>query len=258
AVDVTTFELGGRVSTPEGGSGAGLRVRVHSPETRISRETVTDDGGGFAIDLLPAGSYLLFVEGHESRGPAMREIELDRDLVGLNIELPAAVELVIEAVRSDGASFDELQIAAFDANGDIAGVDNVSRSDRGFRARRLPQGTWQLVILGFDTVPWVREVTVPGPPIQVVLEPGSHIQIEVPALAGGQRATVEVRDAEGRPYPSLPPILGMNSSVLYRGVGRVSSVPAGRWTVRVEASDGRVFEGVFETDGRRPALLVLE
>ncbi|MEM8997312.1 MAG: carboxypeptidase-like regulatory domain-containing protein, partial [Acidobacteriota bacterium] len=258
AVDVLTFGLGGRVLTPGGGPGAGLRVRVHSPGTRLSRETATDEGGRFAIDLLPAGSYLLFVEGHESQGPAMREIELDRDLIGLSIELPAAVELVIEAVRSDGASFDELQVAAFDANGDIAGVDNVSRSDQGFRARRLPRGTWQLVILGYDTVPWVREVTVPGPPVQVVLEPGSHIQVEVPALAGGQRATVEVRDAEGRPYPSLPPILGLNSTVLYGGVGRVSAVPAGRWTVRVEAADGRVFEGVVDTDGRRPALLVLE
>ncbi|MEM1182597.1 MAG: carboxypeptidase regulatory-like domain-containing protein [Acidobacteriota bacterium] len=257
-IEITTFQLSGRVIDSLGVGAGGLRVRVLGAELQSTRSTVTDGEGYFTFPNQPAGSYRAFAEGDDRRGMKVVDLEMDRDRTDVLIELQRTAELVVEPLRLDGGPVESLMLIALDGAGEVVGAEQVRRTDGVFRARRLPPGQWQVVIRVDGAMFEIREVTIPGEPLRVELEPAAGLEIEVPALESVPRATVRVFGPDGELYGRLPPSLAPNAPRIHRGRGSIPSIPAGLWTLRVETSDGRIFEGTVETDGLRRTSVTLK
>ncbi len=73
---VTTADVVGHVTDPNGLAVAGARVRVSSPSTGLVRETASSETGDFAVTLLPPGIYKISVEKQGFSTAVYDQIEL--------------------------------------------------------------------------------------------------------------------------------------------------------------------------------------
>jgi hypothetical protein len=99
----------------------------------------------------------------------------------------------------------------------------------------------------------------PGPPAAVLLAPQATLTVTVPALAGEPvRATVTLVGADGRPF-QFPGWGSVESEVgLSYGKTTIRYLPAGTWTVRASARDGRHWEGTAVTTPGAAATVELQ
>lgn len=171
-----------------------------------------------------------------------------RELPGARVAprgLSAAVERTVATDYRGTCHVEGLDLAVRLANGQVPLVVTVSAfgpggalvlaearglTPEGFtHIATLPPGSWELWIGAPGAAVERRAVTVPGEPVEVVLQLAARLKVRIPALAtSGQLATVTLTDAEGRafqaPEPGGPP---RGAWQIAAGVGYVEGLPPG-------------------------------
>ena len=259
-IAVTTSEIAGFVSTPAGEPAVGLKVSaLRTGHTGFySRSADTDAQGHFRIRFVPHGSYALMVKSEV--GSANATVQLDRDVHDLALRLEPSERQVLHVQRSDGQPVKWLTVLALDSAGRSVASGDYTPESPGVFVLDLPSGPLRLLISHHTSVFTMREVTLPGEPLNVVLEPGARLTVQVPALEPVGTSTAKVWDQSGEIFspPPLPRYRDGVSWPVWGGVLRLPQWPAGVWTIRIQAGDGQVFETTVETNGMDPVNHVLE
>jgi protocatechuate 3,4-dioxygenase beta subunit len=238
---------------------AGARVSLYhllqgEDAPRSLTSVVTGTSGRFEISRLTAGAYRLAVQAEDH---ALHEERLQLQAYGA----PAPMEILLE--RSEG-----LWLAVRLASGgrpalvrvsllDTAGVQAVMldraqvRSDGLAHLPSVPPGTWPLLVSGPGTAPVRAVATVPGPPTEVVLEPGAALEVRVPELAEQSLVgTLTLLDTSGQRFLGLDGVgQPCTSWPAPGGTAVIEGVPPGTWAVHVSVPDGRAWQGRVTTSG---------
>jgi protocatechuate 3,4-dioxygenase beta subunit len=236
--------LGGDLREPLAGVEVTLRLadpfeskgwlgRALAQEVGVRRER-TNERGEFRIGSLGAGGYSLAVRAPTPREDGPRyatvaaidvEVGEDRTSGGLDIVLPAALELQGRAVDGAGNPVSGAEIFARRA-GVEGGVPERARSgdDGNFRFGALAAGTYDLAATadGFADVErkGVEVAAAAGKPLELVFAPGIEVRVKV---------------------------LGSNGQPASGATGRL--VPKGRAAVVDERDVGRAFNNIFSGRG---------
>jgi hypothetical protein len=126
--------------------------------------------------------------------------------------------------------------------------------------QQIPPGNFTLLVDGPLTAPVVVRATVPGDPLELLLQPGAELTVRVPALLDDrQPALLTLGSATGAPHVDADPSGGLRQAWPVRGgAATVEDLPAGTWRLQVVAEDGRTWTGAITTSGTEASLAVLE
>lgn len=94
---VTTADIGGRVSDPKGLVIADAKVTLSSPATGLLREVTTNDSGEFMIKLIPPGTYKLSVAKEGFATAVYENVELsvgDKRNVDISLAIGASSQIM--------------------------------------------------------------------------------------------------------------------------------------------------------------------
>lgn len=222
-------------------------LQVLGPEgTAASLTTVaTDRNGAFSLARLATGTYRLSVrkDGYE---PMERLLTVE---TGANhdLELKLAPTQGLElAVRFASGRFpSRITLNVLDSSGKaILTETRPAAGDRLHRFRTVPTGHWILVVSAPEAVPAWRTVEVPGPPLEVVLTEAAQIEVRIPdLLAENLIATLTAKALDGRPFIGVGPDGRLERQWTIRGgIGSVPGLPAGTWTIVVQAANQRTWQ----------------
>ena len=124
----------------------------------------------------------------------------------------------------------------------------------------LPTGTWEVFARAEGGALATGTLTVPSDPLSLTLAPAGRLRVRVPALATSDLiATLRLLGADGQPFWTLGP--GGRSERQWTVIGGQASVdglPAGAWTLQVEAADGQRWTGGVTASGLGEAAVTIE
>jgi protocatechuate 3,4-dioxygenase beta subunit len=242
-VPVANAEIVARLADPVESSGwLGQMIAREAGDRRVR----TDDKGEFRIPGLPEGQYALNARpprddaSRTLAASAMHEVELreNETLRGLEIELPAAVELVGRTVDGSGAPVKGAIVLAQLSEATNAVPERATSGAEGeFRFVSVAAGTYVITANadGFAdaSVKDVRVDAARSEPLEIVLQAGIAVHIKVVGATGQP-----VSGATGRLVPK-----GRAAAVTGNDVGRaIGGLFAGKG---VSDSKGELDLGTF-------------
>ncbi|MCY3003232.1 MAG: carboxypeptidase regulatory-like domain-containing protein [Planctomycetota bacterium] len=269
--------LGGNERTPLAGVEVTLRLadpfessgwlgRALASEAGVRRERTNDDGE-FRFGSLGAGRYTLSVrapraseDGPRYAGAAAFEVEVreDRFSGGVEIVLPAAVELVGRTVDTTGKPVGGAQVFARLAGVENAVPERASSGDDGeFRFASLGAGRYDLSVTADGFADAERKDVEVGAanakPVELQLAQGIDVRVKVLGSNGqpvagatgrlvpkGRAAAVDERDV-GRAFNNLFNGKGVSDSKGMLGLG---SFGAGEYVLEVQRGTEKASEDV--------------
>ncbi|MEZ6185149.1 MAG: carboxypeptidase regulatory-like domain-containing protein [Planctomycetota bacterium] len=261
--------IAGRVVDQLGAPLSGARVHLRPFDSRdfdlisLQNQVTSDASGGFSIDTLPPGRYVLAATGLGLGSAPAREVTLGdgQSLVDLELRLEPSPEVHLQVLGEDGAplqgaevSFYAGALAAHSAMLDLGSthrtgpggellLDELVPGDYVFAARSALSG---VAASG-------RVHVGPGDDVDLTLRLQAPGSVEV---AGPPQAALRVRLADAE----LPAPLGMSqlfSSTSGGGQATLSGLPAGRYVIEATAPGGEVrrWEGAVPAGGTVRATL---
>lgn len=123
----------------------------------------------------------------------------------------------------------------------------------------VPRGRWVALIHADGSAIAAAEIQVPAPPLEIGLLPSCRLEVEVPALTGGnQPGGFRVQAGDGTPFRAPADPGGFNSIFsLVNGHGVLDQLPPGVWLVEAWGIDGRSWSGVAQVNPEGPNRVVL-
>jgi len=246
---------------------SGVRVSLALPgESRDSffqdRTAITDKNGRFTIRNVADGSWTLWgVKNGYAAASQELAVTLGNDLENLRIELEPTEGLSLLVQYASGRVPATVRAAVLDPAGTVVVSGGYSTGENGsLRLSSVPPGKWNLLLYATGAGVLSTWVDAPGGPTPVALPPACLLKVTVPDLAErDERAVLTLLDGEGRPFRSMEwfgePVAEWTLS---GGSWDSRTLPPGRWTVQVQAADGRTWRGSAETDPGKPSELTLE
>ncbi len=224
----------------------------------------TDDEGRFAVEDLEPGVYRLDLQQWQTGLTHSQEVELSASRE-IEIEIPVAsvagrvvdaltrepipgVRLGLSAARSDGGSSESF----------FGGLGATSDLDGRFRIANVTDGAWTLrgSKSGFAAI--TRELDVQGgrsvEGLELILDPTDGLILDIRLAGGGapDQVRLAVLDGAGATLLSGSYATGENGRV------RLSSVPAGSWTVVAGTHGTGAVQQVVSAPGAAVPLLLPE
>lgn len=250
-VDLSTARLSGRVF--EKGSGAPLaNVRVTAlpaapgQEGALGPQSVSDASGTFTLENVETGSYRVqgSKEGYARAEARVEVTSPDARVEGVRLELAPETGLVLDVGSPAGAPA-QVSVALLDAAGSPVFSDWLATGENGrTRIRNAPPGHHQLLVAATGFAPVSLQVTVPGPPVPIQLQPGGQLIVEVRELAtAGQTAKLTLVGANGQPHRTVSFGAVVQEWTLVAGAATVDDLPAGKWVVRIAGPNGKSWQG---------------
>ncbi|MEM1177044.1 MAG: carboxypeptidase-like regulatory domain-containing protein [Acidobacteriota bacterium] len=238
-IEVSGTKVGGRVLDGGGEPISGADVYLNPAEDRSGYGTSfgkTDREGAFVIPDVAPGRYRLNALAKE-HAPGHLHLNVDEsDVTGLELLLGETVELVMSPRRSDGSVPSRVVLRLFDGGGRRLHAE-VGRPDDGgvVRFRRLKAGLWNATLQDDHNNEMPLRVEIPGDAGAIHMPPSGRLLLNAPEL-GRDRVALRYRllDAEGRPYLGTPEF-----SEWIPPDAQDLRLPAGHWTLEIEAGDGR-------------------
>ncbi len=218
------YTMHGRVVDERGYgvSGALLTVSSSDPGTPLRRNAKTDSDGAFSVPALPSPPFELRAEHPAFSTTRLSEVE---DTEDVEVVMSAGVTFVGEVL--DDWTSDGLRGARVQLEGPVK-QDATTRADGTFVLRRLPTGTYDVVISHAEYETQTR---------RVVLEPPRYVdrpqELETVRLAPGGAIEGEVVDANGDAVAGAevtwgePPRWKRSARADARGAFVLRGVPAG-------------------------------
>ena len=213
----------------------------------------TDSEGFFGTDRLTAGWYRLTARKNGYQPVEERlEVPPGIDLDQLQIALRPTTGLEAVVRLASGRSTRFVTVSVSDTAGRVVVTETrVLDSDGFVRLDTIPPGTWDLLLSAPGGATTRRVVTVPGPPIEVVLVDAGRLKVRVPALVeSSEIATLALVNQDGRPFRHLN-LAGavLRQWELTAGKATLEGVPPGAWTLRATAPSGATWLGSVVTTG---------
>jgi protocatechuate 3,4-dioxygenase beta subunit len=271
-LEIPAGAIAGRVvDEVDGAPLSGARVVLQPAEgggTLDSSSTTTDLDGTFRFAPVSAGGWRI-VASREGYAAQTKEVSLrgDGDVEDVELKLDPTEGLLLE-VRTTGAQAapEHVRVAIVGAGGGalLSGTYGTGEAGR-VRLASVPRGRWEVVVQGEGTAAATVVADAPGGPVPVTLAPPARLRVRVPALAGeaaGGGAVpgqVVLTDERGLRFRKPGWIGGSQEAWrLTGGDALVEGLPPGRWTVRVDAADGRTWSGTAQVGLGGAAELVLD
>lgn len=271
-IELEELEISGQVvaaDTGEAIAGATVELRRMPDDGAASDDgsgalpmrsfsTKTDQLGAFRL-VSGRGRYRLRVS-RESFGSRERILDLsygqsERDL-RLELDTTAGLELLVSNTK--GGPIRSLWIGGTNTATQASYLRLLYPDPNGrLVLDDLAEGDWTLTISGAGLSTTVA-VTVPGPLQRIALPLSGRVLVQVQSLRGvDTSATVRLIGADGRPHRTASATGVEESFAMRNGTVVIRGVPAGDWTVVVEAQDGRRWEVVVPVLAERFARVVL-
>ncbi|ANM28429.1 hypothetical protein ABI59_00470 [Acidobacteria bacterium Mor1] len=246
---------------------SGASVTVESSASNVvsmfpDYGATSDLDGNFTVANVTDGTWTLRVQ-KKGYATETREVSVqsERDVENITISLNPTEGLTLEVRLPGGQTPDEVRLAILDGTGQSIMHGRYPTGEAGkVRLSTVPAGSWRLVASASGSAATNVSVTAPGAAVPVQLAQATSLRVRVPGLAeGGQLGTVTLTDASGNPFRTLG-WLGEPRSRwnVTGGEAMIGELPAGSWTVTVEAGEGQRWQGNVTTAPGAPAELVLD
>jgi protocatechuate 3,4-dioxygenase beta subunit len=222
----------------------------------------SDAEGRFTVAHITPGSYRI-----EARKDGYAPTE--RPLAVVAGTTPEPVELALEPAGGltlrlklvSGEIPGVTTLSLFDTEGRKILTDTRAPTDAGYVHFPLaPKGTWRLLVSTPGAAPTELTATIPGPLVELTLPSAAPLTVRVPALVEyPSAALLTLLASDGQPIRRVDPGGDIRRQWPFIG-GRatVDDLPAGHWTVRIEAEDGRQWDRRAITDGALPVVVTVE
>ncbi|MEM7353530.1 MAG: carboxypeptidase regulatory-like domain-containing protein [Acidobacteriota bacterium] len=213
----------------------------------------TDEAGYFSKERLTSGWYRLTVSRNGFQ-PVQQEIEVPAgfDLDNLQFELEPTDGLEVAVRLASGRRSYYVTAAAYAADGSRVFAESRVLDDQGLaRFQTIPPGTWQLEVSATGGATIRTPVTVPGPPVELVLPDAGRLKVRIPALVeSSEVATLTLVAPNGEPFRHLE-VGGVMQQRwdLTGGKATLEGVPAGAWQLTAIAPTGQSWVGSAITTG---------
>jgi len=254
-IDLGATRFSGTVvdeSTSEGIAGAIVALRrLEGEEAAFLMTMGTDEEGYFVLPNVTEGRYRVTVtkDGYAPWEQVM-QVAAGAPLQEQRIPLSPTRGMEIAPSLASGRRPPQVTAALRDGSGRIV-LFEVRAVDGAGVARfpTAPPGEWELLVSAPGAALMETRVKVPGEAVPVVLPDAGRLTVRVPQLATSDAvALLTVTDAAGRPFRSLSPYGTVQTQwQVVGGKAVVEGVPAGAWTLRAVAPDGRAWSGTAVT-----------
>ncbi len=200
---------------------------------------VSDSDGFFSLGDVAHGRYQL-VATRAGYAELRRLLEVDGPADDLELELTPSEGVFFELALADAGRVDWATAVVLDGDRPVAHGTWASSENGRLRITGVPPGTYTMLIAAPGSATLTMTVTSPGDLGRIVLPRAGRVDVVVPELAGdGTVAMLRFTGADGRPYRSVIRARVEDEFRLWEGRARIPGLPAGTWTVVVEAADGR-------------------
>ncbi len=257
AIDLTSARISGEVRDADSRAPIAAALvylrRGTAGEDRSMIAIGTDQAGAFMIPRVPAGDYRITAR-KDGYAPAETQLRVEGgvDVEGLELALSPTAGLGLVAHFADGRLPPYLQISVFDGAGRaLLSESRPVGEDGRLRVPSVPPGTWHFVVAAPGAVARRFSATVPGEPVALTLAEAGQLQVRVPGLyASEQIAAVEVVDGSAQRFVGFDATGALRRSwPMAGGTAVVDGLPAGAWTLRVAAPDGREWAATAVVEG---------
>lgn len=223
------------------------------PSQQASLFTVaTDSEGHFSQDRLTSGRYRLTArKGGYEPFVELVDVPAGVDPPPLHLALEPTAGLEIQVRLASGPS-PRVATVRLDAPGMPALTEARVLDGAGYaRFETLPPGDWQILLSAPGGATTRAQVTIPGPPVEIVLRDAGRLEVRAPELVEtSEVATLAVIGQDGRPFRHLSFEGELQQQwSLVGGRATLEGLPAGAWTVQAFTPDGRSWVGSATTTG---------
>jgi len=256
-IDLGATRFSGTVvdeSTSEGIAGAIVALRrLEGEEAAFLMTMGTDEEGYFVLPNVTEGRYRVTVtkDGYAPWEQVM-QVAAGAPLQEQRIPLSPTRGMEVAPSLASGRRPPQVTVALRDGSGRIV-LFEVRAVDGAGVARfpTAPPGEWDLLVSAPGAALMETRVKVPGEAVPVVLPDAGRLTVRVPQLATSDAvALLTLVDSAGRPFRNLSPYGTVQSQwQVVGGKAVVEGVPAGAWTLKALAPDGRTWTGTAVTGG---------
>ncbi|MDH3745248.1 MAG: carboxypeptidase regulatory-like domain-containing protein, partial [Acidobacteriota bacterium] len=244
-IDIATGRVSGRVVAEEDRrpvAGAVVMAAVDGdlPTAFLGQRTMTSTTGDFEIEV-PVGVRVSLRA--QAPGFAEGSIELDTsagsEISGVELVLAGGDELELNVRLWTGASPALLSVALVDASGNRVLADALTGHPPGrFRLSSAPPGSWTLLLAADQAAVTSQTVTIPGSPVEVVLQQGATVQVQISDSieAGDAKFRLLASNGAVLVFPAFGAVL--TEIPFVASAGMIPFVPAGDWVVELIGSSG--------------------
>ncbi|HTG34315.1 MAG TPA: carboxypeptidase-like regulatory domain-containing protein [Thermoanaerobaculia bacterium] len=227
--------------------------RLAGGEAAFLITIATDADGYFALPAVTEGRYRLTAT-REGYAPNERELDVGAasSLREMKIPLDPAAGLDLDVRLASGRRPPRVTAAVLDGAGrqilfETRPVDGAGR----VRFSTVPAGSWSVLVAAPGGALVAVPARVPGGIVPAVLPDAGRLTVRVPALGTSDAvAALTVTGADGTFLRNLSPDGTVRATwEVLGGRAVVDGVPAGVWTVRATAPDGRVWSASATTGG---------
>ncbi len=257
AVEIRTVTVTGRVVEAVGAqpvSGASITVRLETGNgvTALGsgrmQDAVSREDGTFRVGDVASGRYLVRVE---KEGFAAASLPLEVTTAGPPADIEIALErsagLRVRAVLPNGQPARDVAVAVLDATGRaIVLVNHVADAAGYAEIEQVPRGRWDLLISAGDAATTHVTAEVPGPPVEVALEPAGRLVVRVPAASESGRGFVSISDDRGVVRVVNRYGLLYDRWALSDGKVSIGQLPTGPVEVSATLPDGTTLRGTAQ------------
>lgn len=222
-----------------------------------NRGATSDSSGRFTLRNIGDDTYRLQVK---SKGYAAHEqlVTLQSGRGGENIEikLDPTEGITFDVRLSSGSIPEDVRVAVLDPTGRVTLSGNYPTGEGGrVRVSTVPPGTWEILVSAGGGSTTAFGINAPGGPFTVTVPPATSLRVRVKDLVqGGVQATLTVTGSDGRRYRNVRPWGPLQDQWRVQdGVAIIDALPPGNWSLRVEAADGRSWQGSAVTRPGVPA-----
>ncbi|HVS64399.1 MAG TPA: carboxypeptidase regulatory-like domain-containing protein [Thermoanaerobaculia bacterium] len=249
-IELRELAISGRVVDALDGSPiSGAAISLSPGDEESSRRSFggfgtpprSGEGGSFRLDGITPGIWLVRAgkEGYAT-GTAQVEVTEEFGIDGIEIELEPARGLSLVVATDTGRPADQVTVLALDATERVVLQGQYNASEGGVvRLDELPTGSWTLLVAAPGGATTSLRATAPGDEVPVRLPDAGSLRVRVPELEGtGLQAQARLLDDAGQPYRSALFLQLSSKWSLVDGVGTISQIPVGTWTLEVSTPDG--------------------
>ena len=241
-------------SDPEGPGSA--------PSWFSSGGATTDGQGRFEIEGLAQGSWRIkaTLPGYGTKDVEMSLGEGEHS-DGVEIQLDSEEGMILRVLDPAGVPVQSASVLVLDPMGNSVTGQRIEAGESGtLFVESVPAGQWKVLVRVPGAAVGRATVTVPGAVAAIQLERSCTLVATVDELADESAgATLSLFDSEGRLFrrPSLWAGQAISRFELIGGSVRVTGLPPGQWTLRVQSRDGREWKGQVQTSPGKPARVSL-
>ncbi|MEM8961661.1 MAG: carboxypeptidase-like regulatory domain-containing protein [Acidobacteriota bacterium] len=247
-------------------SGAVIRLepedQTRTPIWAGLLNVASDSRGRFVFDTIPPGTYTARVTkaGYGAEQRQLTLTEGDQRDIQFILEPATGLRLRLREAAT-GLAPTRVQIAVLDATGSMIEGGGFSVADGEVVLSSVPSGSFTVLVTSAGSAVMKMNATVPGPGIDITLQPGGGLRVRVPELQDSSaQATATLTDPTGavhRAPVEWRQLQGPDFTV-WRGLLTVGSLQPGTWSVTITAADGRGWQGQATVLAGETAEITLE